>query len=115
MAGFFANGQPSLIDITSKPPNSLRIASWNIYGAILRKHELGEIAHIHNLDVIALQETFLLVAKRLALGKYEVYRDARIERVRGTSILVKKRLNYHQLLTPENLQQIDTKIIEIST
>lgn len=103
-----------LIDNTLKPANLLRISSWNIHGSLLRKHELGEIAQRYNSDVIALQETFILLKNRIALGNYVVYRNDRIGGGGETAILVKKGLKHHQLLTPVDLQRIEAKGIEIS-
>lgn len=81
-----------------KPPqtaNSLRFASWKIHGAWQGKHERGEIAQRHNLDVIALQETLLEEVKRFTFREYEVYRENRGARRGGTAILLKKGLKYH--------------------
>lgn len=55
--------------------NFLKIAFWNIYGAINKNHELEEIAPRNNLDVVELQEIFLLEDKRFSLEGYEIYRE----------------------------------------
>lgn len=59
--------------IVEKPETaiSLKIAYWNIRGAISRKHKLGEIAHGHNLDVVAFQETLLSEGKSFTLEGYD--------------------------------------------
>lgn len=91
------------MDNTSNPANFLKMASWNIHGVNSRKHELGEIAHRHDLNVIAL-ETFLSEGKKFTFGDYEVYRQHRRAREGGSAILVKKGLKHLQLTTPADFQ-----------
>lgn len=92
----------------------LKIASWNMQGAINQKQELGELVHSHNLDVIALQETLLSAGNRYTLSGYNTYRN-RNRRGGDTAILVRNKLQHHQLLAPADLQQAEATGVGVYT
>ncbi|KAJ8911187.1 hypothetical protein NQ315_006030 [Exocentrus adspersus] len=64
----------------------LRVASWNINSFTLRKRELQEVVNRLDIDVMAIQETFLIDADRASVPGYTLYRKERQRRRGGVAL-----------------------------
>lgn len=76
-------------------PDVLKLAFWNARNVTNKKDELHEFIQRHDLDVIALSETFLEPSKKFSYPNFSTYRSDRGSYGGGTAILIKSCINHY--------------------
>ncbi|GFW90422.1 probable RNA-directed DNA polymerase from transposon X-element [Trichonephila clavipes] len=93
--------------------NTFKIISWNADGLQNKMDELTSYIADEDLDVVALQETFLRPSDDLNLANYSTHRCDRLtHRGGGTAVLVKKSIPHHGIKINTSTVESTTIVIE---
>lgn len=80
--------------------------TWNI-------RNIREMTKRHEIDIVALEKTFIAEEQRFSLDSYIVYSTDRNIQGIVTAILIKRELEHRVLRTPRDLQSTEALCIEV--
>jgi exonuclease III len=91
---------------------TLNVLQWNARSILPKIHFLQNLVHRHNLDIIAICESWLTEEGRLALRGYDIIRKDRADGYGGVLLAVKQDLRY-QVLQVHSSTRIELLAISI--
>src|ERR1700755_3212489 len=91
--------------------NKLNVCQWNIRGYNSNKCYLEHLVGKYNINIIALQETFLNVEKFCFFKNFNIYRKDRNNNGGGVLLGIRKDISYREIKLVTELEMVAVQVL----
>lgn len=96
-------------------PDFIKTAFWNADSVLPKKNELEEFIYRYELDLVAINETWLKPSTNFRIANFITYRADRTGDGGGTTILIKSNLRHFDEGKIEGLKHIEANCVVLQT